>query len=553
MKQLDFAITEEINHLSIAWGESEAEKGQVYTCFEVVDFMLCTSGISQSLLSSSTRILEPSCGEGEFIVAIANLLKGKLSESSAKFEVECFMSLVTAFEISKDSILVAKKAVSDILSECFSTGVKELVDSWFVNDDFLLYEHTQTYTHIVGNPPYVRIENIPKGLLEAYRHNCNLMVERADLYVGFYEKCLEVLATSGTLSFICTDRWVKNSYGGALRKFISQSFQLDMYVDLYGQQAFQSDVLTYPCITQISRNKQNKTLVIKDSTLTDKLKEQVITFLEGHEDTELLARTDIVNEDKPWLFCSCEEVDLVARLEQQFQLIESLGCKVFIGAATGNNKVYIVESELDIEACRKIPVVKASDLKEGVIVDSGYSLINTYDESGVINLPDYPLLEEYLLSHKEVLSKRHVAKKAPNYWYKTIDRVYPKRAKSEKLLIPDIKTSLTVIYDEGKYHPNNSIYYICSETWDLNALKAVLMSGIGQLFVEVYSTKVSGGHLRFQAQHLRRIVIPDWQHVNKTLKDKLVKAGKLDDLRLAQVAVTELYNLSEKDKEVLGY
>ena len=39
-------------------------------------------------------------------------------------------------------------------------------------------------------------------------------------------------------------------------------------------------------------------------------------------------------------------------------------------------------------------------------------------------------------------------------------------------------------------------------------MQAVLLSGIARLFMSIYSTKMRGGYLRFQAQYLRRIRVP---------------------------------------------
>ncbi|MFP3656123.1 SAM-dependent DNA methyltransferase, partial [Burkholderia sp. SIMBA_052] len=92
----------------------------------------------------------------------------------------------------------------------------------------------------------------------------------------------------------------------------------------------------------------------------------------------------------------------------------------------------------------------------------GRFIINTYDKDGVVDLSEHPLLEAHLTQYEDQLKERHVAKNSPSAWYKTIDRVYPERARRPKLMIPDIKSELTVVYEEGRFHPNNSIYYICS-------------------------------------------------------------------------------------------
>ena len=71
--------------------------------------------------------------------------------------------------------------------------------------------------------------------------------------------------------------------------------------------------------------------------------------------------------------------------------------------------------------------------------------------------------------------------------------------------------------------PAPYLYFITSNEWDLYALQAVLLSGIARLFVSIYSTRMRGGYLRFQAQYLRRIRLPYWQDVDEKLKNALEK------------------------------
>ena len=109
-----------------------------------------------------------------------------------------------------------------------------------------------------------------------------------------------------------------------------------------------------------------------------------------------------------------------------------------------------------------------------------------------------------------------------------------------------------MVYDEGNYHPNNSLYYICSNLWDLRALKAVLVSGIGRLFIQVYSTKVASGFLRFQAQHLRRIRVPQWESIEKGLQEGLILAGEAEDISRCRILTSKLYHLTQQEQQIIG-
>ena len=84
-----------------------------------------------------------------------------------------------------------------------------------------------------------------------------------------------------------------------------------------------------------------------------------------------------------------------------------------------------------------------------------------------------------------------------------------------------------------------------SEDWPLEALQAVLMSGIAHLFVRAYSTKMHGGTLRFQAQYLRRIRLPRWSELSVNDQQQLV--AKLNVLDV----VCHIYSLADNERSHL--
>lgn len=119
-------------------------------------------------------------------------------------------------------------------------------------------------------------------------------------------------------------------------------------------------------------------------------------------------------------------------------------------------------------------------------------------------------------------------------------------------LIPDIKGEAHIVFESGKLYPHHNLYYVVSETWDLQALQAVLLSKIAKLFVATYSTKMRGGYLRFQAQYLRRIRVPLWQNVSQNLRQELIYAASIRDLTVCNKAVFDLYQLNQEERSVLG-
>jgi hypothetical protein len=241
-------------------------------------------------------------------------------------------------------------------------------------------------------------------------------------------------------------------------------------------------------------------------------------------------------------------------LERDFPTLEGAGCKVGIGVATGADDVFIgLFDELDVEADRKLPLAMTRDIETGLVHWRGYGVINPFTDDGdLVALNQFPKLSAYFNKHGAKIRKRHVSKKNPGNWYRTIDRIYPALTYRSKLLIPDIKGNAQVVFEPGQLYPHHNLYYIVSDSWDLKALQAILLSGIARLFVAAYSTKMRGGYLRFQAQYLRRIRVPRWETISDTLRGQLVESAERRDLIACNRLVSEVYRLTKAERSALG-
>jgi hypothetical protein len=144
------------------------------------------------------------------------------------------------------------------------------------------------------------------------------------------------------------------------------------------------------------------------------------------------------------------------------------------------------------------------------------------------------------------LKRRHTAVKSVNGWYKTIDRVAHSLTATPKLYIADIKNVL----DTGTTYPHHNLYFIQSDVWDLEVLGGLLISAVGQFFVESYGVRMRGGYLRFQAQYLRRIRLPDPASIPRDQADQLIHAFRGRDRQLATEIALGIYGISESEFSV---
>lgn len=541
--------------------ESGSEtRGAVFTRREIVDFILDLVGYTPDKPLHTSRLLEPSFGQGDFIIpVIQRIINAYRKENNAAGSFIHLKNAIKAVELHKSSFLKTKENILDLLKqEEFSEDQSmALIDSWLIQGDYLLTPFEKSFNYVVGNPPYVRQEFIPSALITEYRKHYHTIFDRADLYIPFIEKSLLCLAKGGSLGFICSDRWMKNRYGGPLRQMIADHFHLKIYVDMVDTPSFLTEVSAYPAITVITNENPGKTTVCHKPDIENKNLKKLAKALLSKKDSDsgssIKTITNVAVGAEPWLIASYEILPLLRRLERCYPDLEKAGCKVGIGVATGADKAFIGSyDEMDVEPDRKLPLVTTKDIETGMVKWNGHGIINPFSDNGsLVDLNLYPKLKRYLEDRKDTIAMRHVARKAPLNWYRTIDRIYPELTTMPKLLIPDIKGEPNIVFEAGHLYPHHNLYYILSHEWNLEALRAVMLSGIAHLFVSMYSTRIRGGYLRYQAQYLRRIRLPRWQDVPADLKTRLIKAAENDNKTECNNLVSKLYGLSDHERAIM--
>ena len=537
------------------------DRGAIFTRPEVVDFILDLAGYTSDKPLYLKRVLEPSFGGGEFLIACMDrLIEAWARQKGTAPGIADLADCICAVELHKETYSRTRLLVVRHLCEVGfdERSANALATAWLIQDDFLLAPLEAHFDFIIGNPPYVRQERIPTPLLTEYRKRYHTLYDRADLYVPFIERSLQLLAPTGVLGFICADRWMKNRYGGPLRQLIARHFHLDIFVDMVDTPAFMHEVATYPAITIISKKKSPCTRIafkpIIDRSHLKKLAAELTSGRPLRACSAVRNQTDVAHEDRPWLFDTSDKTRLLRRLEQSFPCIEETGCKIGIGVATGADQAFIGPFDsLDVEDDRKLPLATTRDIETGEVVWRGQGVINPFAADGrLVDLKQYPRLSGYLKDRKEILARRHCAQANPSNWYRTIDRIHPEWTLRPKLLIPDIKGAAHIVYEGGNLYPHHNLYYVVSDAWDLRALQAVLMSTIISLAISSYSTQMRGGYLRFQAQYLRRIHLPHWQEVPETVRGGLIRAAVERDVAACNRFSYQLFDLTEAEQTLLS-
>lgn len=506
--------------------------GEVFTRPEVVAYMLdSVLHCGKFKLLAGLRVLEPSCGDGAFVLP---LIEAWLSEKP-DFDSADAESFLRACDISTVNIEKLRKAVSKRLtaSGCTRARTHTLLSKWLVCGDFLLQDFKEKFDIVIGNPPYIRFDDISAAKQKEYRDLFLSFAERCDIYVPFFEKSLDLLSNRGVFSFICTNRFTKSSYGRKLRRLIADKYHVALYLNMEHSQPFVEKVSAYPAIYIIDHHRDHETY---SSTIDDASVATLNQVRMDMPNNVLSVFQRWYKGDSPWISTDCQERETADKIAKTFPTItkSAEGTEIGIGIASGADDIYVnAQRNTSIESSCLLPLVASEDIHNGCITWDERYLLNPYDDDDdrqMRNLARYPLTAAYFDSHATKLKARYCARKHPQDWYRTLDRVKYSLLRSPKILIPDIQFGGNVALDErGSYYPHHNVYWITSTKWNLKALCVLLRSSFVTSQIRNISVQMRGGSIRYQAQNLRNVHIPAWSSLSDGDVEKLVSAYESND------------------------
>ncbi|MHB8288701.1 MAG: Eco57I restriction-modification methylase domain-containing protein [Acidimicrobiales bacterium] len=534
-------------------------KGVVYTKQWVVDLILDLAGYLPEHDLATRYAVEPAAGEGAFLVPMIRRLLDSL-EAHGRPLADAKDAL-HAYELDKGSAaLVINLAVKELRRRGVDAKTaRSVAHGWVTVGDYLLVSRKDRKADlVVGNPPYIRYDDLPDGAFTAYRRLYPTMVGRCDIYVGFIEAGLRQLSQGGALGFICADRWMRSAYGAELRRLVAEFFDMEVVIEMHDAPAFENEVSAYPAVIVIRRASQGSVLVasagvkagppLNGHKLADslvELTENSTAALPGFSATRIDHWFD---GSGPWPSVEPHQLAILQLLEERFHPLEDeeTGTKVGIGVATGNDSVYVTTDPSIVEEDRLLPLAMAADTRTGEMRWSGHYLVDPWQNGkGLVDLSAYPRLRQYFDEHGSELTRRNIAKRHSRDWYRTIDRVNHRLTQRHKLYFPDMKLQSNPTLDRGETYPHHNLYYLTSEQWDLEVLGGLLLSRVAQLFIEAYCVKMRGGTLRFQAQYLRRIRVPDPASLSDEVGKHLREAFLSRDVQEATEAALEAYGIAD--------
>jgi tRNA1(Val) A37 N6-methylase TrmN6 len=208
------------------------ERTAIYTRDPVVERLL-------DLLpwpNGSRRLIEPSCGDGAFLLAaLHRLLRDR--PQLTPLEVP---DLLVGYEVHPGAAEEARGRVAAAL----------LAHGWPPPDaagaarrivltrDFLTDGPDEPCADFVaGNPPYLRYAGVPEELRAGYHAAVPAFAIR-DLLHAFLERCARILRPGGEIGFVTADRWLMNEGAADLRRHLGTSLALHVAQRIDARSAF---------------------------------------------------------------------------------------------------------------------------------------------------------------------------------------------------------------------------------------------------------------------------------------------------------------------------
>jgi adenine-specific DNA-methyltransferase len=436
------------------------DRGFVPTPDHAVDVMVKRL-FADALPNSHTSVLDPGCGEGEFIEGIIRFCSDE----------NLPIPRIVGIENNPSRAQLAAQRFKSI------PAIR------IYQRDFLL-EFSERFTHVIGNPPYVSILQIPAAERARYRATFASARGRFDLYMLFVEQGLRLLEPNGRLVFVTPEKYLYTHSALGLRQILSNHYVES--IELIPEDTFPG-LITYPAITTVNVSPPERRparVVRRNGEVTR------IVFQESGE--SLLPRIN------------------GARKHDGLTLGD-ICLRISAGVATGADEIFVLRRErisVGLEGYA-YPTIAGRQLSVGVEPTPTDAMLIPYDDNGdLLSINDLGGFGRLLTEQKANLLKRSCVARKP--WHAFHDNVPFEDLLRPKLLCKDIcKIPEFWIDRDGMIVPRHSVYYITPKDPEMiDMIAGYLASTEAKAWLQANCQHAANGFLRVQSAVLRQLPLP---------------------------------------------
>lgn len=468
--------------------------------------------------NSDIKIFDPSCGAGIFCYGSVLHLKEKFPNKSI---VDIIENNIYACDI--DPVSTNRTKIILILTALLHNENPTEINFNIITKDSLKKEldweqefpevfEKGGFDAIIGNPPYIRIQNIPDENKKYLHENWYSMgTGNVDIYYAFIELGLNLLNENGKLGYITPNSHFNTASGKNLRKLLKKNRNIQSVINFDYIKVFK-DVNVYTCISILTKRKNHDIRYFK-------IKREV-TELNLKENDYKIVNYNNLDDDAIWNFLTDYEIS-------RKYMIENVGsrlidfCDINVGIATLSDYIYLlndytIEVDGDIyniepEICK--PIIKASKLhNEEDIKNNTLKIIWPYTNEAKL-IPEnemikrYPNAYNYLKVMKSKLKKRDNIKFNTG-WYAFGMNQSLKTSFGKKLLTSSMNLKPNFIYCEDEESTFLNGYQVKTKKMDLRILQKILNSSIMEEYIEMTSKSYQGGWKSYAKSYIMNFGVP---------------------------------------------
>ncbi|GAA7797783.1 class I SAM-dependent DNA methyltransferase [Helicobacter pylori] len=439
---------------------------------------------------------------------------------------------------------------------------------------------------IIGNPPYIRQEQIRKIKPLLQKQYQDFYNSTADIYTYFFALSFHLLKDKGFNAFITSNKYARAKYGAKLRELLLKKTTIASYMELNALKVFESVAVDTSIMNFIKQ---------------DPPKESEFKYYEPTPDDKsdlksahsLPMRQNALSTES-FIFANATLLDLRDKIESVGTPLKDWNIQINYGIKTGANEAFIITTEKRdaiLNACKTQeerkrtdalikPILRGKDIKRYSYEWAGEWIIfipwhfpNTGSPKDMEkNEQDfsthYPIIYAHLLSHKDELLKRNKDETGKRYEWYCLQRwaaSYYQDFEKEKIVYPCIMAKEPCfVYEEKGFYAPAPANIITGDKIEIKYITALLNSKC--IYFAMRKFYMGGGiEGELKTNNLEKIPIPKITPQNQKLADKITdcakaileakeKDPKANTQKLEKeidALVYQLYNLTDEEIKII--
>ena len=435
--------------------------------------------------------------------------------------------------IEKEYHKIAPKGLQEELNTLASWNPYEQNGEAKFFDPEWMFGISDGFDIIIGNPPYVQLQNNGGKLAKLYEgQGFKTFARTGDIYCLFYEKAHQLLKQGGICNFITSNKWMRAGYGQATRKFFLEHTNPLILIDFAGIKVFETATVDVNILLYV---KEKPTFNTWGCTIKDNELKKLSLYVRQH------GGKTTFSSDESWVILSEIEQRIKAKIEAIGTPLKEWNISINYGIKTGFNDAFIINGEKRAELIAQDPksaeiirpILRGRDIKR-----YGYEFADLYllfipwhfplhqrtpeikgasKEAEKAFENQYPAIYNHLLQYKEELSNRNKAETGIRYEWYALQRWganYWEDFYKQKIVYQELTQGSCFYLDkDATFFVSNTGYLITGENLDYLIL-FLNSKFIEFIFKKFYSVSLGGTGIRWLAQCIENLPIPLCQDNN---------------------------------------